>query len=502
MPRRAAHSTFRAFTLDASSAEPLHRQLYEELRRAILNGRIAPGSRLPASRELASVSRISRNTVLSAYEQLLAEGYIHSRAGSGTFVADAVPESLAPEPVIAPDEAAAAPRPVSAMAARARSTSPIRHPMQPVANAFRPGLPALDHFPMDVVRRIADRRLRRASVRMLAYGDPQGYPPLREAIAEHLCASRGARCDASRVMIVNGAQGGITLCAQLLLDPGDRVWMEDPGYFAARAAFELAGADVVPVPVDGDGLDVAAGIAAAPGARLVYCTPSHQNPTGVTMSLQRRMALLQWARTAGGWIVEDDNASEYRLRGRPLAALQGIDPSDRVIYVGTFSKVLYSSLRIGYLVLPPDLLDVFVRTHDVHERGTIALTQGILADFMTEGHFARHLRRMRTLYAGRMAVMERAVAEMGDGLLELRPIEGGLNRLALLPPGVDDVEVVRELARLSVLAVPLSAYSIRPPARGGLVLGFGGVDEPEIRAGVERIVSVVRNLLRAEPVAR
>jgi GntR family transcriptional regulator/MocR family aminotransferase len=503
MPRRTIHSTFRAFSLDTASTEPLHRQLYEELRRAILNGRIAPGSRLPASRELASVSRISRNTVLSAYEQLLAEGYILSRAGSGTFVAYAFPESIVPEQVSpSPLARPAAPRRLSAMGSRTAELDLVRRHAPATANAFRPGLPALDQFPMEIVRRIADRRMKRASVRMLAYGDPQGYLPLREAIAAHLSAARGANCDASRVVIVHGAQSGIALCAQLLLDPGDRVWMEDPGYFAARAAFQLVGAQVVPVPVDVHGLDVASGIAAAPEARLVYCTPSHQNPTGVTMTLPRRMQLLQWAESAGAWIVEDDNASEYRYHGRPLAALQAIDTSDRVIYVGTFSKVLYSSLRIGYLVLPEDLVEPFVRTLDVQTRGASALVQGVLADFMVEGHFARHLRRMRTLYATRMEALEKAVHELAGDVLDLQPLEGGLNRLAMLPTGVHDVDVVRELAALSVLAAPLSMYTMRPAARGGLILGFAGVDEPEIRSGVARIADVVHHLLRRVPVMR
>jgi GntR family transcriptional regulator/MocR family aminotransferase len=304
------------------------------------------------------------------------------------------------------------------------------------------------------------------------------------------------------VVIVHGAQSGISLCAQLLLDPGDRVWMEDPGYFAARAAFQLAGGNVVPVPVDAHGLDVAAGIAAAPDARLAYVTPSHQNPTGATMSLNRRMALLQWAEGAGSWIVEDDNASEYRYHGRPLAALQAIDASDRVIYVGTFSKVLYSSMRIGYLVLPGDLVEPFVRTHDVQSRGSSALAQGVLADFMAEGHFARHLRRMRTLYATRMQALEHAVHELAGDVLELLPVEGGLNRLAMLPPGVNDADVVRELAALSVHAAPLSMYTMRPISRGGLILGFAGVDEPEIRAGIARIAGVVHQLLRRVPALR
>lgn len=509
MHRRPAHSTFRAFSLDPNGSEPLHRQLYEELRRAILSGRIAAGSRLPASRELASVSRVSRNTVLNAYEQLLAEGYIHSRAGSGTFVSDATPEAFKPETIpVAPATlpAATAPRPssrpLSALGERSRMIELTRHRFHSVANAFRPGLPALDQFPMDVMRRIIDRRLRRASVRMLAYGDPQGYLPLREAIAAHLTASRGARCDASRIMIVNGSQNGIALCAQVLLDPGQTVWLEDPGYFGARVSLELHGAKIAHVPVDLDGIDVAAGIRLAPDARMAYVTPSHQNPTGVTMSLHRRMALLQWAQNAGAWIVEDDNASEYRYRGRPLAALQGIDPSDRVIYIGTFSKVMFSSNRLGYMVLPPDLVAPFVKAHDFHERGSNGILQAVIADFISEGHFARHLRRMRTLYASRMAALEQAVTQKAAGLIELQPIEGGLNRLALLPPGIDDVEVAQAMEKLGVLCAPYSEYQANPGSRGGLVLGFAGADESEIATGIERMAGVLRAMLAANAAAR
>ncbi len=496
MPRRPSHSTFRAISLNPESPEPLHRQLYDELRRAILSGRIATGSRLPASRDLASVSRVSRNTVLSAYEQLLAEGYIQSRAGSGTFVSDAVPETLVPEPSAphAGSESPAGPRELAAYGNRIRDVALLRHPVTAPANIFRPGLPALDHFPMDVLRRLMDRRLRQASVRLLSYGDPQGYLPLREAIAQHLTASRGARCDAANVVIVNGAQHGIALCARLLLNPGDEVWLENPGYFGARAAFEAAAARIVPVPVDEHGLDVAAGSERANTARMVYCTPSHQNPTGVTMDLARRMALLQWAHEQGSWIIEDDNASDYRYRGRPLAALQGIDPHARVLYVGTFSKVLFSSLRLGYLVLPHDLVPAFTRAHELTERGTSTLLQAVFSDFIAEGHFARHLRRMRTLYATRLAALESAVARQAADVLELRPIEGGLNRLAWLPPGVSDVAVSQALAQLGIVASPLGDYTLGPPQRGGLLLGFAGVEEGEIGTAIERIAATVRSL--------
>ncbi len=501
MPRRPSHSTFRAFGLDAAGPDALHRQLYDELRRAILEGRLAPGSRLPASRELAAVSRVSRNTVLSAYDQLLAEGYLVSRAGSGTFVADAIPEPIAPEraPQAPGRPTIMAPRRISRRGETVRATRFGPRRAAETAGAFRIGLPALDHFPMDIWRRLIDRRLRRASVRLLAYSDAQGYAPLREAIAAHLAASRGVRCDASNVIVVNGSQQGIALCCRLLVDAGDDVWMEEPGYFAARAAFQASGANLVPVPVDRDGIDVAAGVRRSPGARMAYVTPSHQNPTGATMSLPRRMALLQWARETGSWIVEDDNASEYRYRGRPLAALQGIDSDNRVLYVGSFSKVMFSSLRMGYLVAPSDLVETFVLAHQVNTRGTNSMLQSVLADFMNEGHFARHVRRMRTLYARRLAALERSVATHAGDVLELAPMEGGLNRLAWLPPGIDDVAVSDALAREDVIAVPLSLSTLAPPARGGLVLGFAGQDEAAIDKGIARIAAAVRVLQRSAP---
>ena len=498
MPRRPSHSTFSAFELDPASPEALHRQLYDELRGAILARRLLPGSRLPASRELASSSSVSRNTVLSAYDQLLAEGYIVSRAGSGTFVADSIPESFAPERRPAPsDPPLVTPRrAISRRGEVVRATPfPWRNVPQTAA-AFRLGLPALDRLPMDTWRRLTDRRLGRASVSLLTYSDAQGYAPLREAIADHLADSRGVRCDASRIVVTNGSQEGIALCARLLTDPGDEVWIEDPGYFAARAALQACGAKLVPVPVDRDGLDVAIGVGRAPKARMAYVTPSHQNPTGATMSLPRRMALLQWAREADSWIIEDDNASEYRYRGRPLAALQGIDTNNRVIYAGSFSKVLFSSLRIGYVVVPADLVDTFVLGHQVNTRGNSSLQQAVLADFMTEGHFARHLRRMRTLYAGRLAALERSVAGHAGDVLQLEPTEGGLNQLVWLPPGVVDLDVSDAAAREGVVTMPLSHSTALPPARGGLVLGFAGVNEHEIDSGIVHIAAIVRELQR------
>ncbi len=500
MPRRPSISSFRAVSLDPEAPEALHRQLYEELRRAILSGRLGAGSRLPASREFASVSRISRNTVLSAYGQLLAEGYIESRAGSGTFVARSIPEAMTPESpapeasVARPGDAGlpGTPRSLSARGRRIADAPILRHPLRTVANAFRPGLPALDHFPMKIWRRLYDRRLRRASVRQLSYDDPQGYLPLREAIAAHLSASRGARCGPEHVIIVNGSQHGVDLTVRMLLDRGDEVWFEDPGYFGARATLQAHAAVPVPVPVDSDGLVVSAGIERAPNARLVYCTPSHQNPLGVTMTLGRRMALTQWAERTGAWILEDDNASEYRYRGRPLASLQGIDPSDRVIYVGTFSKVLFSSLRIGYVVAPSDLVSVLVRARVLVDRQSPGLSQAVLADFMNEGHFARHIRRMRTLYGARLAALLRAVRVHAGDVLEVDEGEGGMSRVAWLPPGVDDLEAGAEVARAGIQCLPLSEYAMQNGERGGLILGFTGSDEAAIEHGIQTVAASVR----------
>jgi GntR family transcriptional regulator/MocR family aminotransferase len=340
--------------------------------------------------------------------------------------------------------------------------------------------------------------MRLASVKTLAYDEPQGYRPLREAIAAHLAAARGARCSPDQIIVTSGSQQAMALVQQVLVEEGDSVLFEDPGYFAARKVFEAAGARLVPVRVDEDGFDVAAAVQAAPDARLAYITPSHQNPTCVTMSLPRRRALLHWAETHGGWILEDDNASECRYHGRPLAALQGIDPHGRVLYAGTFSKVMFSGLRLGYLVAPPDLLPALVCAREVMDRQSPGIPQAVLADFMVEGHFSRHLRRMRTLYASRLAVLMRAIREHASDLLEIAELEGGVNRVAWLPAGLSDTEAVAALRPEGFACLPLSEFRIRPGGRGGLVMGFAGMPEADIESGVRRMAALLRPLVAAE----
>lgn len=497
MPRRSRSSTFQPVSIDTHAGEPLHRQLYDELRGSILSGRLPPGSRLPASRELAALSGVSRNTVMLAFEQLRAEGYISGRLGSGTYVAEALPEhAMSPTTVPAiPNPATGTRRPVSQRGERLARVqfAPGGHPV--AGQAFRSGLPALDQFPHELWRQVLNRRLSQSLSNSLAYDDPRGFEPMRRAIAAHLSEARGARCSPDQIIVTLGAQQALDLAVRVLADPGDAVLMEDPGYFAARALFEGEGLDIVPVPVDGEGMDVAAGIRARPDARLAYVTPSHQHPLGVMMSLPRRLALLAWAEREGAWIIEDDYASEYRYAGRPLAALQGIDHHGRVIYVGTFSKTLYPALRMGYLVAPPDLAPLLATARQLIDRQPPAFAQLAVADFIAEGHYARHLRRMRKLYAERQAMLIDVIASEIGAPLDLPPAEAGMNLVAWLPADIDDRAVDCAAAKLGVQASAVSNYSRRPLPRPGLVLGYTGIDRPVMVEGARKLGQAIRTVV-------
>jgi GntR family transcriptional regulator/MocR family aminotransferase len=406
MPNRATVVTLAGITLDPSAATPLYRQLYEGLRAAILSGRLKAGARLPATRALASDFGVSRNTVMNAYAQLLAEGYVEGEVGSGTYVSRTLPDELlhARSHAIQVHQLTQEGRRLSQRGARLASMQVPTPRFPSGVKAFRPGIPALDAFPYELWARLMARRWRRPQRALLGYGDPAGYRPLREAIAAYLGEARAVRCRAEQVIVVAGSQQALDLTARMLLDEGEGAWIEDPGYLGARGALVGAGARLAPIPVDGEGLDVAAGEVSSPAARLVYVTPSHQYPFGVTMSLPRRLALLKWASQAGAWVIEDDYDSEYRYAGRPLAALQGLDSEGRVIYLGTFSKVLFPALRLGYMVVPPDLVDAFMAARALSDRHCPVLDQAALADFIGDGHFARHIRRMRALYAERQAI--------------------------------------------------------------------------------------------------
>jgi GntR family transcriptional regulator/MocR family aminotransferase len=428
---------------------------------------------------------------MNAYEQLLAEGYLQGKVGSGTYVPRTLPEELLQ---------------VRQSPNRVRSEPPRRRTLSQrgkllVENAglivcpagmprpFRPGTPALDAFPFETWMRLVARHHRRPPRELLTYGDPAGYAPLRCAIAGHLGPARAVHCEPEQVIILTGSHQGVDLIARVLLDPGDTAWMEDPGYPSARAALQGAAVRLVPVPVDADGLDVAAGNARCSDARLVYVTPSHQYPLGVTMSLSRRLALLDWARRAKAWVVEDDYDSEFRFSGRPLAALQGLDRDGRVIYMGTFSKTLFPSLRLGYLVVPPDLVQAFVACRSVVDRQTATLTQAVVADFINEGHFLRHIRRTRTLYRARQeALLDAAKRELG-GQLEVYSSETGLHVMGWLVRGRNDRQVSQAAARVGVEALPLSTYCMEPRKRGGLMLGYGALEPRQIREAIRKLAS-------------
>ncbi len=485
-------------TLDRSAREPLHRQIYGAVRDAVVAGRLRPHDRVPSTRALAADLGVSRNTVLLAVTQLAAEGYLRGRPGAGTRVAPQPPDDLvraeAPsDPLGARPEEAARP----AIARRGARTALLSDGMPRLGLAprpFRHGTPALDRFPVDLWARLAARRAQRVSLEFLDHGEAFGYRPLREAIAAYVGTARGVHCDPAQVLVTSGAQQALTLAAQVLLDPGDAAWMEDPGYLGMRGVLTIAGARVVPVPVDAEGLDVAEGVRIAPRARLVYTTPSHQFPLGVVMSRARRDALLRWARAAGAWIVEDDYESEYRFAGHPLPALHGLDPDGRVLYVGTFSKTVFPSLRIGYLIVPRDLIEPFARARAFAAGSASPLEQAVLADFIIDGHFARHVRRMRTLYAARQAALVALAERELRGRVTLRPAAAGLHLLGWLPAGRSDAAVSAALAARGVEAPPLSMYHVAPRAAdGALLLGYAPLDEVALRQGVD----VLRDVLGA-----
>ena len=406
---------------------PAYRWLYSALRAEILDGRLRPGGRLPATRDLAKQHGLARGTIINAFEQLRSEGYIEGSVGSGTYVSRILPEELlhvAPGTGAKPSAQRKRPLRISDYGQRVRlfpgyESRPTR--------AFRCNLPALDLFPTTLWAKIMSRRLHRVSGSLLRGCDPLGYLPLRQAVAEYLITSRGVKCVPEQVAIVSGVQEAIDLVVRLFLNPGDRVCMENPGYHGADLVFQAFGAKISAVGLDEEGLSI--GQLPSGGARLIYVTPGHQFPLGTTMSLPRRLQLLAWARKSGALIFEDDYDSEYRYSGRPVPALQGLDREGLVLYAGSFSKVLFPALRLGYLVVPPDLLNHVEAIKSLTCRHAPLAEQVVLSEFITEGHFGRHLRRMREVYAERLSVLLEEARLRLRGLLEISSVEAGLDRL-------------------------------------------------------------------------
>src|SRR5580658_3581334 len=477
--------------IDRKAAKPLHRQIYDAYRATIVSRALQPGQQIPSTRVLASDLGISRIPVLNAYSQLLAEGYFESRVGAGTFVTSSLPDQLTPSE----DDHRGSDRLRRMPRAIARRSSLLPRYERPSwvrgHGAFSVSQPAVDAFPFHVWSNLIARYWRNLHRSALQYGDPMGYRELREAIAAYLRASRGVRCEWQQVMIVSGSQQALDVSARVLLDVGSPVWVEEPGYWLARHVFLSAGCRLVPVPVDDDGLDVAVGIKRCRNARAAFVAPSHQYPLGATMSASRRFQLLDWAQSSGSWVIEDDYDSEYRYGNMPIASLQGLDRNSRVIYIGTFSKTLFPSLRLGYVVIPEDLVDSFAAVRYAMDIAPPHFFQAVLTDFMNEGHFARHIRRMRQLYALRRSALVDGLQREFGSALEIHGSEAGMHLAVILPKGFRDQEVAARAAREKLWLWPLSPTYLGETPRQGFILGFGSTPAEEIPKAVRQLKRVL-----------
>jgi GntR family transcriptional regulator/MocR family aminotransferase len=458
--------------------QPLTDWLYGELRSAILEGRLAPSSRLPATRDFAALHGFSRGTVVQVFERLQSEGYLCSRVGAGTWISDRVRA----QPPFLLD--AAPPDYIR------RTISSYERPkafagLTPLGTArpFRVGHIDLNEFPLKLWATLSSHRARKIGSWLPGEYDPRGYRPLREAIAQYLGSSRGVGCTADQIIIVSGIQQALDLLARLLLKPGAKVYLEDPGYFGARIAFESAGARIVPVPIDSEGMSVGTETDVA-GA---YVTPAHQFPLGTVMSLGRRIELLNWASNSGAFIIEDDYDSEYRFEGRPIPALMSMDRGSSVILVGSFSKLLFPSLRIGYIVAPPALADFVVAFRVRTDFRSVHVEQAVLCDFIERGHLGQHLRRTREIYAGRLAALLDAGERYLRGAVTMRPIQSGLYTAAFLENGMSSHDAERRATAQGVETLSLDRYTVEASDPRGLLLGFAGFNEGLIKDGVRKL---------------
>jgi GntR family transcriptional regulator / MocR family aminotransferase len=459
-------------TLDAADTAPLYQQIANRVRAMVAAGQLAPGARLPSARALAAQLGIARGTVDTAYELLAGEGAIQARGSAGTIVSRGLTR---------------------------RTAMPEQRPMRfaqrvaddLAAKPFRMGLPALDAFPRKLWSGLVVRAARAGGEAELGYADPAGLAALRTQVARYLGVARGIVCAADQILITGGFQGALSLVRQVLLRPGDPVWVEDPGYFMTRQALESSNVRPVPVRVDRDGMRVAAGVVAAPKARLAVVTPTHQSPLGVALSLPRRLDLLAWAADAGAWVLEDDYDSEFRYSGHPLPALKSLDRNDRVLFAGSFSKVLFPGLRLGYLVVPDELLGAFTRAARLLDTGRPLLEQQVTAAFMEQGHFGRHIRRMRALYATRRLALAAALWEAFGDRVTVELAAGGMHLLARFPGGADDTVLARRAAEAGLSPTALSSLATAHDAGQGLLLSFTNIAEDDAPAVARRLAQAL-----------
>lgn len=478
----------------------LLRWLYDEIRLAIVEGRLSPGARLPSTRSIARQYRIARGTVVAAFDHLTAEGYIEGSVGSGSFVRRVI--ALSPRGSAGsrerPRGRPAAVTPSLSVRGRRLASHPFFLPWagrDPRELAFLGDLAALEAFPLRTWSRISSKCLRRAfSDGLLHHGPTRGLPALREAIAAHVGLTRGVKCAAEQVVITAGTQQSLDLIARLVLDEGDRVWMEDPGYTAITQLLRACGAQVIGVPVDEEGLDCAAGSRRARLAKLAYVTPSCQFPLGNTLSLQRRLDLLRWAGESGALIFEDDYDSQLGFADRPLVALQSLDRTGCVVYSNSFSKMLFPSLRLGFIVVPERLVDAVTAARSVLQRFPSMLEQAVLAEFISAGHMEQHMRRMRELYTMRLQTLTETVRREIPDVMDLAPVRSGLQVVGWLGKGIDELAACRAAFEQGIFCAPLSCHAIERPLPPAMVLFPVATDLPAIRRGVAELGSILRAL--------
>lgn len=482
--------------------ESAYKWLYSGLRLQILQGKLRSGTRLPATRDLAREYGLSRGTIVSAFDELKSEGYVEGSIGSGTFVSKVLPEDLLEVR-----------RESSRDAAKLKKQKPVQRRLSDygksvrafpnfsgrASRAFRPNLPAIDEFPVTLWAQIANRRLRRASMMQLTGCEAMGYRPLRESIADYATRSRGVVCTAQQVIVLSGVQEALDLTARLLLNKGDAVCMEDPGYVGAARIFEAFGANVISLGVDEQGATLPQ--RATHRARLAYITPAHQAPLGVTMSLARRLEMLEWARKTGALLFEDDYDGEYRYSGRTVPSLQGLDQNGMVLFAGSFSKVLFPALRLGYLIVPEDLVERFAAAKSILNRHVPVFEQVVLSEFIDAGHFGRHLRRMREVYSERLGVLLEESRKRLAGVLEISEIEAGLQTVGWFTNGISASEAAKAASARGVDLIPLagfyrSAQEQSRRTRDGVQMGFAAVGTREIRRGVEEMACALESLAR------
>ena len=496
MRSRQSWADLYAFEVTRADETPLFRQLYQQLRSAILSRSLRPGTKLPSTRELSSQLGVSRSAAVAAYEQLLAEGYTSGRRGSGTYVSSDLPEPIDGNPQRRKKSVAA----IKSNATQTHSIGDfVDVTVQSDERPFNLGRTLVDARTVEVWRKLSARAFRSLSRSHLGYSDPRGTAELRKTICEYLQAARAVRCDPEQIVVTTGTQHALDILIRLLPGADKEVWVEDPGYPLTRQALMAAGARVRPVPVDGQGIDVGAGIKSAPNARAVFVTPSHQFPMGVVLSMARRLELLAWAREKSAWIVEDDYASEFRYGGRPLASLQGLDEGERVIYVGTLNKALFPGLRLGYAVVPRALLRAFVAVRYLMDRQPSTLGQAVVAAFMEEGHFAAHIRRMRLLYRDQRDVLVAALKDRLGADVTVNAPDQGMHLVAYMRRGLSDVVIEHAGRQHGVIVRAMSHLHVSAAPRSALLLGFSGYPRETIVPAVERLAQVIEGQPKSFP---